>query len=111
MLLLGWNKWQDLGFSSSIYEPGTGARVGAGPATVASFGNCSARHACWICAWEKLAGYLMGPAKGLAAGMTSEQSVRRCVFWPRTCILAIAALNCEVMRCWLSAKKQFSCGI
>ena len=86
--------------STTVYDPGTGAMVGAGPATVAMLGKAEAWHATWTSFCEKLAGNLIGPANGAGTGTTSEQSMsRRC---PRTCSLAMAALNSDIMRAWLS---------
>ena len=58
--------------------------------------------AIWTSFCENEAGYLIGPAKGLGTGMTSEQSVRFFRSWPRSCNLDIAARNLEVIDCWSS---------
>jgi len=58
--------------------------------------------AIWTSFCENEAGYLIGPAKGLGIGMTSEQSVSFFWSWPRSCNFDIAAPNSEIIDCWLS---------
>lgn len=98
--------------------------MGAGPATVAKLGKGSSWQATWTSFLENEAGYLIAWVKGLGTGTTwreiykmrscfttlgldkrghtSEQSMSLRGSWPRTCSLAIAALNWDIMSCWLS---------
>jgi hypothetical protein len=73
----------------------------AGPGAVESVGNALVAHACSILLRVSVGGKNGRPVNGLAAGITSEQSIILALFCPSNESFNIAAPNSSAISVWL----------